>query len=391
MATSPYVEIILNGKKLIGPVNLPGKEGTFEIFEFYHQISAVGENEFTGEIVREHKSIEFVKAVDCLSTTLYKVLTLNKIIDKVIINWYRHSEKTNRDEVYFQHILENVKVTGIKMYMPNVKDKRYERFPHLERVALRYDWITFHCPDGNRTFKEQWAFAFLLFGMNKMKYAEDEKALTSSAVSDEMIDDEPNVKLDIKNLRWEHTDEQLKKDSPDTASEGDTIKLLADFENYIDGAGVDFFVSDKSSGTKKQLKKIHTRCNKMAAEVEWEVYISKAGEEPDIIFEVEARSLLKGPCEIKIEEREEITKGFCNIQFVDWKNDKIKDISCKITRDDEEIFNEKLSDGAFVLKNVPDIKLKAHVTYKDKPYLFVLPWTLSNDMISLIKIMDNFN
>ena len=48
------------------------------------------------------------------------------------------------------------------------------------------------------------------------------------------LDDEQKAELIIKNLRWEHTDEQLKKDSPDTVSEGNTIKLLADFENYVD-------------------------------------------------------------------------------------------------------------------------------------------------------------
>ncbi len=101
MASIPYITLIVNGQKLEGPVTLPGKKGASEIYEFYHQISAVGQDEFTGEIVREHKSIEFVKPVDSISTTLYQILTLNRFIDKVIISWYRHNEKKNREEVYF--------------------------------------------------------------------------------------------------------------------------------------------------------------------------------------------------------------------------------------------------------------------------------------------------
>ncbi len=212
------------------------------------------------------------------------------------------------------------------------------------------------------------------------------------SVTNAIIDEEAgaeNLPLEIKNLRWEHTDEQLRKESPDFAGKGDTLKLLADFENFVEGAGVDFYVSDRSSGTKKQLKNIHTRCKKMAAEVEWEVDVSKAGEETDIIFEVEARSLLSEPCEIKIEEREEITRGFYSVQFIDWKNKKIRDISCKITRDDEEIFNGKLSEGAFVLKEVSGVEVEAHITYKDKVHSYILPWTSLDDKIFLIKIVDN--
>lgn len=388
MATSPYIEIILNGKKLEGPVNLPGKESTFEILEFYHQISAVGENEFTGETVREHKSIEFVKAVDSISTTLYKVLTLNRIIDKVIINWYRHDEKTNRDEVYFQHILERVKVTSVKMYMQNVKDKRYEHFPHLEKVELRYDWITFHYPDGNRTFKEQWALGLLLFGMNVKEYIENEKMLSTPALTDEMIDDEPNGKLNIKNLRWEHTDEQLKKDSPDTVSEGegDTIKLLADFENFVEGAGVDFIIFDRSTGTKKQLKKIHTRCKKTEAEVEWEVDVSKAGEEPDIGFEVEARSLLKGPCEIayKISQGE---IGGIYLVFKMNSNTNAMNLPVKLLADDEELFSGEITDGILKIDEIPESDLVLEYEFEGKNYKRELKW-LAKDTITTEEIIE---
>ena len=121
----------------------------------------------------------------------------------------------------------------------------------------------------------------------------------SDVASDEDSDNE-KPPLEIKNLRWEHADEQLKKDTPDSAHEGGAIKLLADFENYVDGGGVDFILSDKSTGVKKQLKRIHTRCKNGASEVEWIVDVSKIEGKPDIIFEVEAGSLLSAPCEIVI-------------------------------------------------------------------------------------------
>jgi len=162
---------------------------------------------------------------------------------------------------------------------------------------------------------------------------------SSEVAANEDIDNE-KPPLEIKNLRWEHADEQLKNDTPDSANEGYTIKLLADFENYVDGAGVDFIVSDKSTGTKKQLKKIHTRCKNGASEVEWFVDISKTEGIPDIVFEVEARSLLSEPCEIIIDSKSTYTIDLA----IDPNDEKSQDDTIRLfSTDDAKTYDQTLT------------------------------------------------
>ena len=68
MPTSPYIKFTVNGKEFTGSADFNGKEGTSEIFEFSHEVCAIGENYITGEMIREHKNIKFVKAINFIST-----------------------------------------------------------------------------------------------------------------------------------------------------------------------------------------------------------------------------------------------------------------------------------------------------------------------------------
>ncbi len=73
-------------------------------------------------------------------------------------------------------------------------------------------------------------------------------------ITDGMADESPKeqARLKITSISWQHTDSGLRKESPDIVHNGDAIELQAQFENYIDGAGVDFFVYGNVNGTKKQ-------------------------------------------------------------------------------------------------------------------------------------------
>lgn len=91
--------------------------------------------------------------------------------------------------------------------------------------------------------------------LKPFKKEEEEAYLTDS-----MADEAPSRQAPLKiiSISWQHTDSALRKDSPNIAHNGDTIELQAKFENYVEGAGVDFFVYGNVNGTKKQLTKIHT-------------------------------------------------------------------------------------------------------------------------------------
>ncbi len=63
------------------------------------------------------------------------------------------------------------------------------------------------------------------------------------------------VSVKITSVSWIHTDANLSKDSPAVARTEDTIELQAQFENYIEGAGVDFHIYGIVNGVSKQLTK----------------------------------------------------------------------------------------------------------------------------------------
>lgn len=132
--------------------------------------------------------------------------------------------------------------------------------------------------------------------------AQEQKVLTDE------LEDGPDEQLPLKitSIKWRHKDETLRKENPDTAHDGDTVELTAEFENYVEGAGVDFFVLGNVNGKQKQLSKIHTRCKNMGGVVEWPVDISKCDEdEPGIEFYCEARSLKSSVCPIEVVTAEE--------------------------------------------------------------------------------------
>ena len=107
--------------------------------------------------------------------------------------------------------------------------------------------------------------------------------------------------MKITDIKWEHANETRKSESPDTVVAGDKINLLAKFENFVEGAGVDFSLYGKRDGRERLTEKLHTRCENMEATVEWEVDLYNVDEaEPELNFEVKARDLVSRRCGIGV-------------------------------------------------------------------------------------------
>lgn len=159
----------------------------------------------------------------------------------------------------------------------------------------------------------------------------------------------------ITDLRWEHVDETRRKDSPTVAREGDTLRLMADIDNYIEGAGVEFFLWDAGGSSKKQLTKIHTRCRDNGAEVEWSVALAKAGEEPKVEFEVEARSKLSERCGIDVTTA---TLGGACIHIRDGDSLLKKGVSITLRANGQSIYEDALSDGILEIHDIDNATLE---------------------------------
>lgn len=200
-----------------------------------------------------------------------------------------------------------------------------------------------------------------LFGFwsNRVEWFEIAKSLKKEeeALTDSLADELALIKqsLKITSVSWRHKDTTLRKESPDIAYNGNTIELLAELENYIDGTAVDFIIYVRSNDTEKQLTTIHTSCKRNLAIGEWLVDTSENDtENPQIEFECLAGERKSSRCPINIGGKR--LGGFCaHLKNENWE--LIKGINVTIYSDDEEIYSGELSDGIIEVNDLPESKV----------------------------------
>jgi len=131
-------------------------------------------------------------------------------------------------------------------------------------------------------------------------------------VTDAMAGEGPaeQLPLEITGVSWKHKDQERKTESPEAVSHEDTIELIAEFRNYVEGAGVDFCVFGKSNAAEKEIAKIHSRCKNMKATAEWSVNISELDEEPNIQFDCTARDKQSKRCAIPLISGDDFVSTF---------------------------------------------------------------------------------
>lgn len=144
------------GNEVKGSVSVADREGSIEILHFDHELRIPTDND-TGELTgtRKHEPFIITKAVDAATPYLYKACSNGQTLKQLELKWYRIDD-TGTEREYFRHTLEGVKVTSISPTMHNVKDLDKERYPHLEKVNLRYKRITWTYLDGNIEFSDSW-------------------------------------------------------------------------------------------------------------------------------------------------------------------------------------------------------------------------------------------
>jgi hypothetical protein len=113
-----------------------------------------------------------------------------------------------------------------------------------------------------------------------------QNATNSSDESEEQ--NEPTV----KNPRWEHVDENMKKESPDIALADDLVALMVDVSNISDGTTVTFKIFDTATG--KRVGMVLGEVSDGVGLAEWRVRASLRREEnkPSLKFEARTRGLV---------------------------------------------------------------------------------------------------
>lgn len=157
MAIPAYMEVFDDqGTKIEGDVQISGREGTVEVLSFDHSVR-IPTDPHSGALTgtRKHESLKILKKFDAASPYLYKACCTGQTLKKVVISWYEINDSGSEKE-YFQHELEDVKVTAVSPIMHNVKDMDKERYPHLEEVCLRYAKIKWVYMEGGLEYSDSW-------------------------------------------------------------------------------------------------------------------------------------------------------------------------------------------------------------------------------------------
>ena len=123
----------------------------------------------------------------------------------------------------------------------------------------------------------------------------EEQEEAGAAVTDQM-GEEP--RLTLSNPRWEHADEERKKESADEACEGDTIVLMADVSEEGEDMAATFDVFDATQDPPLRYETVKGTVKDGVAKAEWVVKI-EGGEKPKIEFEGLVRSAGSGRAEVK--------------------------------------------------------------------------------------------
>jgi type VI secretion system secreted protein Hcp len=139
-----------------GSVTVSGREGTVQVLAFDHEIHTPTDRK-DGKVTgaRVHGNFVVTKNFDISSPELYTCLCKGKEIPKIELLWYE-IKPNGTEEIYFKHILEKARVVSINARMPDIDDPRNEQYKHMERVAFRYEKISWRYEDGNIESSDSW-------------------------------------------------------------------------------------------------------------------------------------------------------------------------------------------------------------------------------------------
>jgi len=170
MPLSPLITFYApDGKPLPGPIpvadpDTPGLTGCY-CEEFQHCVYTVQKDYFYAllygvDFVRIHEPLTIVKQLDKMSVPLMKFLVNGTFLQKVEIRWLQYNEKRGKTEEYFRMTLEHVRIHSIKSRLPDVKERAFERYGHLEEIQLIYQKITWLYTKGTILHTDIWDDAF---------------------------------------------------------------------------------------------------------------------------------------------------------------------------------------------------------------------------------------
>lgn len=139
-----------------GSCKVEGRENNIEVLGFNHEVyMPTDRKDGSATGTRVHNNLVVVKNFDKASPLLYQYLCNGKIIGSATLRWFQINEQGVEEE-YYQHRLENARITSIRPYMPDVDNPANEQYKHMEEISFRYEKMTWAFLDGNVEFTDSW-------------------------------------------------------------------------------------------------------------------------------------------------------------------------------------------------------------------------------------------
>ena len=157
MANPAYVWIVDDqGNELKSTCKVTGREGSIEALAFDYGVH-MPTDQYTGSTTgtRQHKTARLTKAFCPVSPTLFKAACDGSTLKRVTIRWYA-IDHNGKEQEYFTHTLEDVKVVSYQQQLKHIKDIRNDLHVHEDEVAFRFAKITMKHHDGNIEASDEW-------------------------------------------------------------------------------------------------------------------------------------------------------------------------------------------------------------------------------------------
>ncbi len=157
MASPAYVWLVDdNGEAIQGSSKVKGREGSMEVYAFEYGVH-MPVDKFSGSNsgTRQHESARMIKSFDKVSPLLFQAACDGKTFKTLTIKWYRINEQ-GKEEEYFSHLLEGVKVVSYEQRLFHTKEEAYHLRTHEDVTAFRFKKITIKSHDGNIAGIDSW-------------------------------------------------------------------------------------------------------------------------------------------------------------------------------------------------------------------------------------------
>lgn len=157
MASPAYVWLVdEQGQEVKGDCQVEGREGSIEIFKFDYGVE-MPVDKFNGSTngTRQHDTVMITKAFDSSSPLLFQAACDGRTLKHFIAKWYRINE-SGKEEEYFSHQLNDVKVVSYYQSLAHTKESIHNHRVHEDIIQFRFSHITMKYLDGNIEASDTW-------------------------------------------------------------------------------------------------------------------------------------------------------------------------------------------------------------------------------------------